>query len=378
MRDRFICGDSLGPEGIAALPDKSVDHVCTDPPFSAHVHDGNRRGWEIGPGGVPRPTRAMPMAFDALADDEIPCIAAQLVRVTKGWILVFCAIEQVGTWQAALVAAGARRRNTTVVTGRAPVSAERLAAMRKALLTAGFGDGEIAAAMATVAGDACVWTKSNAAPKFQGDGPAAACEPFVAVWAGTGASKWNAGGSYGHYHFPVDNGARVERRHETQKPLEVIRQILIDFTMPGDLILDPFAGGASTPIAAKQTGRSWLAWELDARPYQLGLDALERARVMTPAQLRAYHRVRKDRAYAGLPPKLTALPMQQVGLDFGAAPSPGSLAAPPPAAPSHGGVLGLVAHQARIEREIAEAQGITTEELGARWRKRKGRGLDDL
>jgi hypothetical protein len=41
-------------------------------------------------------------------------------------------------------------------------------------------------------------------------------------------------------------------------------------------------------------------------------------------------------------------------------------------------VLGLVAHQARIEREIAEAQGITTEELGARWRKRKGRGLDDL
>lgn len=275
MEPFFNCGDSLGPEGIASLADKSVSHVITDPPFTSHVHGGNRRGWEI-VDGVPRPTRSMPMAFDALEDDELPMIATQLTRVCSGWIIVFCAIEQVGAWSAALVAAGAKKRNT------------------------------------------CVWTKSNAAPKFQGDGPAAATESFVTAWAGKGHSVWNAGGSYGHYHYPVDNGLRVERRHETQKPLPLIRQILLDFTAPGDVVLDPFAGGGSTPIGCKQLGRVWAAWELDPVPHARAAAALARAVPLSAAEVQAFHRRRKDRAYAGLAPKPTALPMQ-ADFDFGMA-----------------------------------------------------------
>lgn len=263
----FRCGDSLGPDGIASLPDKSVAHVLTDPPFTAHVHGGNRRGWEV-VDGIPRPTRSMPMAFEALDDDELPMIASQLVRVCSGWILIFCALEQAGAWSAALVDAGAKKRNT------------------------------------------CVWTKSNAAPKFQGDGPAAATESFVTAWAGKGHSVWNAGGSYGHYHYPVDNGRLVERRHETQKPLPLIRQILLDFTAPGDLVLDPFAGGGATPIACVQTSRRYAAWEMDPAPHAKGAAALSRAAPFSAGEVQAYHRRRKDRAYAGLAPRPTALPTQ--------------------------------------------------------------------
>lgn len=315
MRDAFILGDSMDPKtGLPGLPDKSVDHALTDPPFNEHVHGGNRRGWEIGPNGKAMPTRAMPMAFEAIDEEQITLYARQFVRVLRGWALIFCAVEQVGAWRWALDEAGAKRRNTIVTTGAEPLAPERMEAMIETLRRGGFTDAEIGAALPAAA-DSAMWTKSNAAPKFQGDGPAAACEAIVLAWCGTGASVWNAGGSYGHYHFPVDNGARVERRHETQKPLTVIRQLLIDFTLPGQIVIDPFAGGGSTPIGCKQLGRHFLAWERDAGPHALGMASLERAHVMTPMEQQAFHRLRRTRAYAGLAPKPTALPTQ-AGFDF--------------------------------------------------------------
>ena len=311
----FHLGDCMDPKtGLPAYPDGSVDHVVTDPPFSEHVHAGNRRGWEVAEDGSRRPTKAMPMAFGAIGETEIQRFAREFVRVSRGWVLVFCALEQIGVWRDALDEAGARRRNSMIVTGRQPLAADRMRQLVHTLHGAGFTTDEIVAALRDDA-EVCVWTKSNAAPKFQGDGPANAAEAIVTAWAGTGGSKWNAGGSYGHYHYPVDNGARVERRHETQKPLPLMRQILIDFTNPGDIVVDPFGGGGSTPIACKQLGRKYVAYELNAEPHALGVDALARATEMSPAQVRAYHRLRKDRAYAGLEPKRTAIAVQSA-FDF--------------------------------------------------------------
>ncbi len=320
LRDAFILGDCMDPErGLPSLPDKSVGHVITDPPFSDHVHAGNRRGWETAADGTRRPTREMPMAFGAFTEDDVERHAREYVRVSAGWVLVFCALEQIGLWQHYLEAAGAKRRNTSIVTGRSQIDPQRVAEMVRVLRGAGFTDHEILAAL-RADDDVLIWTKSNCAPKFQGDGPANAAEAIVAMWAGTGPSRWNAGGSYGHYHYPVDNAARVERRHETQKPDPLMRQILLDFTLPGDLVCDPCAGGGSTLVVAKQLGRHWLGYELGAteeglRAWELGSEEIEQARVLSPEMLRHFHRARKARAYAGLAPKPTAI-ATQIDLGF--------------------------------------------------------------
>lgn len=55
--------------------------------------------------------------------------------------------------------------------------------------------------------------------------------------------------------FRATNVQGAERIHQTQKPLEVMRQI-VRITEPGGRILDPFAGGGSTLAAAQAEGYS--------------------------------------------------------------------------------------------------------------------------
>ena len=53
----------------------------------------------------------------------------------------------------------------------------------------------------------------------------------------------------------------AERIHQTQKPLEVMREI-VRITEPGGRILDPFAGGGSTLAAARAEGYNALGIEI--------------------------------------------------------------------------------------------------------------------
>ena len=54
------------------------------------------------------------------------------------------------------------------------------------------------------------------------------------------------------------------RLHPTQKPVEPLAELIREFSKPGDLVLDPFAGSGSTLVAAQQCGRRYLGIELDA------------------------------------------------------------------------------------------------------------------
>lgn len=51
--------------------------------------------------------------------------------------------------------------------------------------------------------------------------------------------------------------------HKTQKPLKVCVPFIEISSNPGDLILDPFMGAGSTAIAALQTGRNFVGYEID-------------------------------------------------------------------------------------------------------------------
>lgn len=55
--------------------------------------------------------------------------------------------------------------------------------------------------------------------------------------------------------------------HPTQKPVEPLAQMIRSFTLPAELVLDPFAGSGSTCAAAMLTGRKYLGIEMDDAYY---------------------------------------------------------------------------------------------------------------
>jgi site-specific DNA-methyltransferase (adenine-specific) len=68
-------------------------------------------------------------------------------------------------------------------------------------------------------------------------------------------------------HEYIDNGTRLarsvikaaavryQRRHPTEKPIELLTPLIEYGSPPGGLVLDPFAGSGSTLDAARQSGR---------------------------------------------------------------------------------------------------------------------------
>ena len=102
-----------------------------------------------------------------------------------------------------------------------------------------------------------VWDKTNSRPQR---GRFRQQAEFV-VWGSNG-------------HMPADRNAPVlpgvyrqsmpsfaKRSHQTEKPLEVMREML-RIVEPGGIILDPFAGSGTTVLAAKMEGYSAVGIEL--------------------------------------------------------------------------------------------------------------------
>lgn len=56
--------------------------------------------------------------------------------------------------------------------------------------------------------------------------------------------------------------------HPTQKPVVALAPLVRSFSLPGDLVLDPFAGSGSSCAAALLAGRRYLGIELDDTYYR--------------------------------------------------------------------------------------------------------------
>lgn len=188
-------GDALAL--LASMPDACVDHVITDPPYDERTHAGarTRRGASVFAAGIDfAPIRSTGFAVD-------------LVRVTRRWVVAFCAAEQIGAY-------------------------ERTSA--EAWVRAGF------------------WRKPKSTPQLTGDRPAVGGEA-VAIMHRPGRKRWHGGGRAAFWSCDVERGDG--RAHPTQKPLALMRELVRDFTDSGDVILDPFAGSGTTGVAALAEGR---------------------------------------------------------------------------------------------------------------------------
>lgn len=62
-----------------------------------------------------------------------------------------------------------------------------------------------------------------------------------------------------------------ERYHNTQKPVDLLKQLIENSTYPGDTIFDPFIGSGSTAVAAINTKRKIIGFEIDEQNYKITL-----------------------------------------------------------------------------------------------------------
>jgi DNA modification methylase len=227
-------GDCLDPvTGIASLPDKSVDHVICDPPYEAEAHRKSKRAT---PGRDGRfGVSDFQIDFEPITETQRLTVAEGVTRASRRWALVFCQVDAVERWRSALESAGASWRR------------------------------------------AAIWVKPDSTPQFTGDRPAQACECIAMAWTGGGRSTWNGGGKRGIYEFNCHdwNGGR---EHPTMKPLALMEALVRDFTDPGDLVLDPFAGSGTTGVACKRLGRRFLGWEKDPKYHAIAVKRIEAAR----------------------------------------------------------------------------------------------------
>jgi DNA modification methylase len=72
------------------------------------------------------------------------------------------------------------------------------------------------------------------------------------------------------WDIPALRGNQPERvAYPTQKPLELLKRIIMASTDPGDLVLDPFAGSGTTLVAAEKLERRWIG--LDSSPLAISV-----------------------------------------------------------------------------------------------------------
>lgn len=78
-------------------------------------------------------------------------------------------------------------------------------------------------------------------------------------------------------------GSHKERTgYPTQKPLALYKRIIEASSNPGDIVLDPFAGCATTPIAAEHLGRQWVAMDIWEGAHETVLARLESEGLAVP------------------------------------------------------------------------------------------------
>lgn len=224
-------------EDFKALPLDTfagVDHMITDPPYSGHTHSHATSTGTAGRGPVKRD-----FGFDALTEtDRQACI--KIARSLPRWSLIFSDFA------------------------------------KGADAFEGDPDAEAQAGHYVIEGD-CAWRFAGvhgglewirlvpwvrwSQPQITGDRPCSGAEAIMHFHA-RGRKRWNGPGGLTHY---ARRSLRGEDKHPTEKPLDLMLDLVCFFTDPGEAIVDPFAGAGSAGLAARLLGRDAILVERDPK-----------------------------------------------------------------------------------------------------------------
>jgi site-specific DNA-methyltransferase (adenine-specific) len=88
--------------------------------------------------------------------------------------------------------------------------------------------------------------------------------------------KFNNNGKMVFNCMEWEKDTESEKIHPTQKPVKLLQKLITLFTDPGEVVIDPVAGSASTIIAAIKTGRSAYGFEIKKDSFKSASARIER------------------------------------------------------------------------------------------------------
>lgn len=141
-----------------------------------------------------------------------------------------------------------------------------------------------------------VWFKRNAFPNLSGRRFTASHETIL--WAHSGGKKRQYYYDYEYIkntEFPEDlikqpgkqmrtvwdipnNKTKEELaygKHPTQKPIRLLKRIIMSSTKEGDIVFTPFSGSGSECVAAKICGRNYCGFEINSEYYNISVERLK-------------------------------------------------------------------------------------------------------
>ena len=199
-----------------------VGAVITDPPFEMEAHTHQPRVH----GGVHND----PLDFAPVTGEQRSWLPAWARSNCAGWLLVFCQAESLHLWRAEFDRSGCAYKR------------------------------------------AMVWVKPDGMPQWSGDRPGMGYETIASAWCGGGRSRWSGGGRTGV--FTHNKRGTSAREHQTQKPDDLMDELVKLFTDPGDVVFDPFMGSGTTLRAAKDLGRKATGIEIEEKYCRIAADRL--------------------------------------------------------------------------------------------------------
>jgi len=216
---------------IGELP--KCDAVITDPPYGERTHSKQEHGRHLNQTGTAWVT-ARGISYSHWAAVDALAAAQALGDICSGWVAVLTSHDLVSAW------------------------------------SDGLGDGGryVFAPLPAV--------QRGMNVRLAGDGPSS-WTVWLVVARPRSLSKWGTlPGAY--IGSAIDPGEmlrdKASRAVAGGKPLWLMRALVRDYSRPGDLVLDPCAGGATTLIAARLEGRRAIGIEMDPATCQLAAHRL--------------------------------------------------------------------------------------------------------
>jgi site-specific DNA-methyltransferase (adenine-specific) len=121
----------------------------------------------------------------------------------------------------------------------------------------------------------CQWLKSNPVPiNSNSNYLSNACEYFFTFVKG-GKPTFNSKYDRGLYEYPLCHG-KERSKHPTQKPLNLIKELVEKHSNEGDLVLDCFAGSGTTGEACQVLDRKFILIEKDKDYFEIIKDRLNK------------------------------------------------------------------------------------------------------
>ena len=118
------------------------------------------------------------------------------------------------------------------------------------------------------------WLKNNPVPVNSKINYLSNCSEYFFTFGKDKNATFNSEYDNGIYNYPLCHG-KERLEHPTQKPLGLIKDLIVKHSNENDLILDTFSGTATTAIACEETSRRYICIERDDKYHKIATSRLE-------------------------------------------------------------------------------------------------------